>query len=118
MSFGVEDHAPPNRNRWRWFGRALLPGMVAIAALGGFAVLSRMDVDSDAVITLRIVLLFGGGVLPLAMPFWLADLGREYVREMHGGLQSPWPFVLMTGAANFVLWLGGVVWAMSGFGPQ
>jgi hypothetical protein len=52
------------------------------------------------------------------MPFWLVDLGREYVREMHGGLQSPWPFVLMTGAANFVFWLGGVVWAMSGCGPQ
>jgi hypothetical protein len=92
--------------------------MVGIASLGGFAVLSRMEVDSDAVITLRTVLLFGGAALPLAMPFWLVDLGRDSVREMHGGLQSPWPFVLMTGAANFALRLGGVVWAMSGFGPR
>jgi hypothetical protein len=118
MSLGIEDHAPPSGNRWRWFGLALLPGLIAIAALGGFAVLSRMDVDSDAVITIRTVLLFGGGALPLAMPFWVIDLARDYVREMHGGLQSPWPFALMTGAANFVLWLAGVVWAMYGFGPR
>jgi hypothetical protein len=77
MSLGLEHHASPNGSRWSWFGRALLPGLSAIAALGGFAVLSRMDIDSDAVITIRTVLLFGGAALPVAMPFWLIDLGRQ-----------------------------------------
>jgi hypothetical protein len=54
--------------------------------------------------------------VPLVAPFYLVELGRRYVRAVHGGYQSATPFVLMYSAANFVLWLGGVLMALSAIG--
>ena len=71
---------------------------------------------SDAISALGSGLLYGGGLLPLATPFYLVDLGRRYVKAVHGGYQSVTPFVLMYGVANALLWLGGVVMVLSTFG--
>ena len=70
---------------------------------------------SDMLVALGMGLLCGAGLLPFVAPLYLVDLGRQYVRSMHGGFQRVTPFVLIYGAANFLLWLVGVyvvLWAM------
>jgi hypothetical protein len=71
---------------------------------------------SDAIAALGTGLLYGAGLLPLAVPFYLTELGRRYVRAVHGGYQSVTPFVPMYSAANFVLWLCGELGALSTIG--
>jgi hypothetical protein len=41
--------------------------------------------------------------------FFLIGLARRHVRTVQGGHQSPTPFVLLNTAADFVLWLAGVL---------
>jgi hypothetical protein len=72
--------------------------------------------SSDALVALGMGLLCGAGLLPFVAPLYLIELGRKYVRAVHGGYQSVTPFVLMWGAANFVLWLGGVLFVLSAIG--
>jgi hypothetical protein len=73
---------------------------------------------SDLVAALGTGLLYGAGLLPFVTPFYLVELGRRYVRAMHGGYQSVSPFVLMYCVANFLLWLGGVLWVLSAIGSR
>jgi hypothetical protein len=67
-------------------------------------------------VALGMGLLCGAGLLPFVAPLYLVELGRKYVRSAHGGYQSVTPFVLMYGAANVVLWLGGVMLVLSDVG--
>lgn len=111
---GFDMTAIAAQSRWRWVFLALLPGLLSDLMFAGW-VLSN-DARSDAVAAVGTGLLYGGALLPLAAPFYLTELGRRYVRAVHGGYQSVTPFVLVYCAANFVLWLRGVlgVAAMSG----
>lgn len=49
-------------------------------------------------------LLYAVPVVPIAALIYLYILARRYVRVVHGGFNSPLPFVLIYGAANLVLW--------------
>lgn len=113
MSIEADDDSA-RANRSRWVVLALLPGIVADLMFGGW-VMSNSS-KSDAIAALATGLLYGGVLLAFATPFYLADLGRRYVRAVHGGYQSAMPFVLIYCAANFVLWVGGILMVLSNFG--
>jgi hypothetical protein len=113
VNANAEDY-PRNGNRWRWVFLALIPGLLSDLMFGGW-ILSN-SARSDAIVALGTGLLYGGGLLPLAAPFYLAELGRRYVRAVHGGYQSVTPFVLMYCAGNFVLWICGVLGVLSAIG--
>ena len=72
--------------------------------------------SSDMLVALGMGLLCGAGLLPFVAPLYLIELGRKYVRTVHGGYKSVTPFVLIYGCANFVLWLGGVLFVLSAIG--
>lgn len=113
MNVEAEEYAPSS-SRLRWVLLALVPGVLSVAMFAGW--IAADGARSDAIAALGTGLLFGGGLLPLAAPFYLIELGRRYVHAVHGGYQSTTPFVLMAAAANFVLWLGGVLMVLSRFG--
>lgn len=113
MSVELGKRAAPG-NRWRWVWLALLPGIVSDAMFAGHIVLNTAR--SDALVALGVGLLCGAGLLPLVAPLYLIELGRRYVRAVHGGYQSVTPFVLITGAANAILWFGGVLFVLASFG--
>jgi hypothetical protein len=73
---------------------------------------------SDVVVALGTGLLYGGGVMPFVAPFYLAEVGRRYVRAVHGGYQGVTPFVVMYSAASFVLWVCGVLGILSAIGSR
>jgi hypothetical protein len=108
------DEYATSGNRWRWVLLALLPGLVSDVMFAGW-ILSN-SARSDAIVALGTGLLYAVAVLPLAFPFYLVELGRRYVRAVHGGYQSATPFVLMYCAANFGLWICGVLVALSAIG--
>lgn len=108
------DNDVPRVSRWHWVLLALVPGLASDLMFGAW-VLSN-GARSDAIAALGTGLLYGGGLLPLVAPFYLFELGRRYVRATHGGYQSATPFVLMYGAANFALWICGVLMVLSTFG--
>jgi hypothetical protein len=100
--------------RWRWTLLALIPGVSSDLMFAAHILLDGSR--SDALAALGMGMLCGAGLLPLVAPIYLIELGRKYVRSAHGGYQSVMPFVLMYGAANFVLWLGGVMLVRSDAG--
>lgn len=113
MSYEANDDAQPS-NRWRWVLLALIPGLASDLMFASHILLNTAR--SDALVALGMGLLFGAGLLPFVAPLYLIELGRRYVRAVHGGYQSVTPFVLMWGSANFVLWLGGVLFVLSAIG--
>jgi hypothetical protein len=113
MSLGADDYAS-RTGRWRWVFLALLPGLVSNIMFAGW--LLSNGARSDLIVALGTGLLFGGGLLPFVAPLYLVEVGRRYVRTVHGGYQSVTPFVLMYSAANFVLWFGGVLGVLSAIG--
>jgi len=108
------DDVAPRASRWRWVLIALVPGLSSDFMFAGWFLSN--DARSDVVVALGTGLLYGGGLFPLVAPFYLAEVGRRYVRAVHGGYQSVTPFVLMYSAANLVLWFGGVLGVLSAIG--
>lgn len=113
MNVEADEYAS-HGSRWRWVFWALLPGLLCDAMFAGWILAN--SARSDAVVAIGTGLLYRGGLLPLGIPFYLIELGRRYVRAVHGGYQSVTPFVLMYCAANFVLWLCGVLGVLSAIG--
>ena len=101
-------------SRWRWAALALIPGIASDIMFAAHVLLN--GASSGMLVALGMGLLCGAGLLPFVAPLYLVELGRKYVRTAHGGYQSVTPFVLMYGAANFVLWLGGVMLFLSDIG--
>ena len=112
MSDGAE-YTEPN-NRWRWILLALIPGIASDVMFAAHILFNTTR--SDALVALGMGLMCGAGLLPFIAPLYLIELGRKYVRAVHGGYQTVTPFVLIWGAANFVLWLGGVLLVLSSIG--
>jgi hypothetical protein len=106
-----EDREQLWRDRWLWVWLALIPGLASDIMFAGHVFLNGSRVY--LLVALGMGLLFGAGLLPLVAPLYLVELGRRYVRAVHGGFQSVTPFVLIYGAANFVLWFGGVLLVFS-----
>ena len=113
MNLEANDESP-GTNRSRWVALGLLPGLVSDLMFGGWFLSNSSK--SDAIVALGTGLLYGGVLLALAAPLYLVELGRRYVKAVHGGYQSVTPFVLMYCVANCVLWLGGVLMVLSSFG--
>lgn len=95
-----------NHSRWYWVLLALLPGFIAIA-MCVFAFFT-MGSRHDALAALGFGMFYGSVLVPFIGLFYLVLLGRRYVTSVHGGYQSSTPFVLMYGAANFVLWIASL----------
>jgi hypothetical protein len=115
MSLQADDYAP-RVGRWRWVFLALLPGLVSNIMFAGWYLSN--SARSDFIVALGTGLLFGGGLLPFVAPLYLVEVGRRYVRAVHGGYQSVTPFVLMYSAANFVLWFAGILGVLSAIGHR
>jgi hypothetical protein len=105
MSIEAEE-AVLNGSRWRWMLLALVPGLLSDVMFLGSVVMN--GAHSDVVAALGTGLLYLAALSPFVIPLYLIELGRRYVRAIHGGYQSPTPFVVMYAAANFVLWLAGL----------
>jgi hypothetical protein len=114
MSLEVEDHAPLRAgDRRRWILLALLPGILADACFIGALFISMAAPTPPSVAALGTGMLYAALFLPLAVPGYLLFLGLRYVRIVHGGFKSAFPFVLMYSAANLVLWAGGAAFVGS-----
>jgi hypothetical protein len=113
MNAGADEYVSRG-SRWRWVALGMLPGLLSIVMFAGWYLSNSSR--SDVLVSLGTGLLFGGGLLPFVAPFYLVELGRRYVRVVHGGYQSVTPFVLMYSAANFALWLGGGLGVLSAIG--
>jgi hypothetical protein len=112
-SYETNEHGRSSQ-RWRWIGLALIPGVASDIMFAGHVLFNASRFD--ALVALGMGLLCGAGLSPLVAPLYLVELGRKYVRAVHGGYQSATPFVLIYGAANFVLWLGGMLFVLSAIG--
>ena len=113
MNIGADEYAG-KAGRWRWILVALVPGLASNIMFAGWFLSN--SARSDVIVALGTGLLFGGGLLPFVAPLYLVEVGRRYVRAVHGGYQSVTPFVLMYSAANFVLWFGGILGVLSAIG--
>ena len=100
------ENAHSSRSRLRWVVLALLPGLIGVS-MCTFAFFT-MNSRHDTLAELGFGMLYGSVLVPFVGAFYLVELGRRYVADVHGGYQSTVPFVLMYGAANLVLWLAGL----------
>jgi len=113
VNIGADDYVAKG-SRWRWVFLGLLPGLLSDVMFAGWFLSNSSR--SDAIVALGTGLLYGAGVMPFVTPFYLAEVGRRYVRAVHGGYQGVTPFVVMYSAASFVLWFCGVLGVLSAIG--
>ena len=92
----------------------MLPGIVSNLMFGAWFLAN--SARSDVIVSVGTGLLYAGGLLPFVAPVYLMEVGRRYVRAVHGGYQSVAPFVWMYTVANFALWFGGVLGVLSAIG--
>jgi hypothetical protein len=96
--------------RWRWHLLALVPGVLSVVVFVALLLVSlNAPNNPEWVADIWMVVLWVLIGSPLAVPFYTYLIGRSYVRANYPGLKSAMPFAVMYSAANFALWLGGVI---------